>query len=158
MIEELRNLNKDFYKISAELNEYEATLSQEQADYMKSVILSEYKKEYYRLLLKCKLTEDTEIFELEEKNAEKIPCRRQTRILRRIKRNPLGQLLYRRIAADANHDLDELSMEIGELEDRYELENAEREDAHRAESIGRLEELLARMKKSAEGQNGRSGK
>ncbi len=75
MIEELRELNEQFYILCSRLDKYCEKLSDEQYAYMQSVMLAQYKAEYKLLALKCGIETEREIDELQAKYDRLVPHR-----------------------------------------------------------------------------------
>lgn len=145
MIDELKNLNDQFFKLFAELHENKKFLgSEENYRFFTQRVFEQYQIEYKLLSLNCEIETQKEEFEINEKRAEYIPERWRKWNWRRFRRitqeNEAARLIAERIQTEANKYFDACEKRLQSLHDGQEVEEEETDVQEKQGAQGQPEE------------------
>lgn len=161
MIDELKNLNDQFFKLFAELHENKKFLgSEENYRFFTQRVFEQYQIEYKLLSLNCEIETQKEEFEINEKRAEYIPERWRKWNWRRFRRitqeNEAARLIAERIQTEADQYFDAYEKRLQALQNGEEeadvqekQEAQEQPEAPKKDDVKLSEEEKAFIQKKA---------
>lgn len=161
MIDELKELNDQFFRIFAELHENKKFLgSEENYRFFTQRVFEQYQIEYKLLSLNCEIETQKEEFEINEKRAEYIPERWRKWNWRRFRRltqeNEAARLIAERIQTEADQYFDACEKRLQALQNGEEeadvqekQEAQEQPEAPKKDDVKLSEEEKAFIQKKA---------